>query len=290
MKRLFYILMSSVLVLLTSCEKDMMDYEGLEGVYFAVQWGDSWGNEKSWPYMPYTNVNFLTITGNTDTLSLKVMVTGPTKDYDRTLEVEVNPDSTTAVEGVNYLPIQRKNIVKAGDTYTYVPVILLRTADLQSKKLTLGLRLVANKDFDLSFPEWAAVSGFSSGTIIKNFNASLHTINFYDMITRPKIWSGTDVSPYYDGAEAGLWGAFTRKKFELMCSFFDLTYNDFNSSETMPMVLQILIYNKMHDYLVKCYNEKKPVLEDDGRLMWVSDCPWTSKIGVPWVPDENYYN
>ena len=58
MKRFLYYIWFLPLML-SGCEKDLMDYEGLEGVYFAVQWGDSWGNENSWPYQPYTDVNFI---------------------------------------------------------------------------------------------------------------------------------------------------------------------------------------------------------------------------------------
>ena len=62
MKRFLYYIWFLPLML-SGCEKDLMDYEGLEGVYFAVQWGDSWGNENSWPYQPYTDVNFISLPG-----------------------------------------------------------------------------------------------------------------------------------------------------------------------------------------------------------------------------------
>ena len=89
MKRFLYYIWFLPLML-SGCEKDLMDYEGLEGVYFAVQWGDSWGNENSWPYQPYTDVNFISLPGDTATLSVKVMATGPVKAYDRIFLVEVN--------------------------------------------------------------------------------------------------------------------------------------------------------------------------------------------------------
>ena len=69
MKRILYYIWILPLML-SGCEKDLMDYEGLEGVYFAVQWGDSWGSEKTWPYQPYTNVNFICLPGDTATLSV----------------------------------------------------------------------------------------------------------------------------------------------------------------------------------------------------------------------------
>ena len=90
MKRILYYIWILPLML-SGCEKDLMDYEGLEGVYFAVQWGDSWGSEKTWPYQPYTNVNFISLPGDTATLSVKVMATGPVKTYDRIFLVKSIP-------------------------------------------------------------------------------------------------------------------------------------------------------------------------------------------------------
>ena len=290
MKKIHYYIMM-LPIFLSGCEKDLMDYEGLEGVYFAVQWGDSWGSELTWPYQPYTNVQFIQLgDADTATVNLKVMVTGSVKDYDRTFRVEVKPDSTTAVVNVDYLPLENDIVIKAGEYMAMVPVRLIRTEALQHEEKIIGLKLVANQYFTLAFPEWDAVKGFNSGDIHERFDASLHEIRFSDMMVRPTVWTGTDSSPYNDGAESGLWGAFSRKKLEMICERFDLTYNDFMSTTTMPLVLQNLIAKTMSQLLIDRYNAKDPVLEDDGRLMFFSGCPWTSKIGVPWVPDEDYYD
>ena len=31
-----------------SCEKEVKDYDGEEGVYFYVQWGAEWGDTTKW--------------------------------------------------------------------------------------------------------------------------------------------------------------------------------------------------------------------------------------------------
>ena len=288
MKKILWITMLAMA--LCSCEQELMDFEGTEGVYFAVQWGDSWGSELNWPYQPYTNVQFMQLAGDTATVSFCVMATGQVKDYDRFFRVEVNPDSTTAVENVDYLPLQNEIMIKAGEYRANVPVQLIRTEALQNEEKTLGLKLVANKYFSLAFPQWDAVEGYSTGEVTEHFDASLHTIRFSDMMVEPEVWTGTASSPYYDGAESGLWGAFSRKKLEMMCERFDLTYQDFMSTETMPMVLKTLITTTMSEMLIERYNAKDPVLEDDGRLMWFSGCPWQSWVGVAWIPEEGYYD
>lgn len=287
MKKLLYTLFA-LLPLLTGCEKDLMDYEGLEGVYFAVQYGDSWGGERTWPYMPYSKVSFMEVSGNENTVSLRVMVTGGAKDYDRTFYLEANPDSTTAVTNTDYLPIQREWTIKAGELQTDIEVTLLRTELLQEKELTLGLRLVPSPDLTLAFTNFAAVDGHTSGTVIKNFDASLHQLRFDDMLGRPKGWVGTDESPYNGGYESGMFGAYSRKKLELMCELTGLTYADFNKQ--MPSVISTFVTKKLSAYLIERYNAKDPVLEDDGRLMYCSYVPWMSKIGVPWVAPDDFYN
>jgi hypothetical protein len=69
-----------------------------------------------------------------------------------------------------------------------------------------------------------------------------------------------------------------------MCELMDLTYTDFASSETMPGILTGLIANTCARYLIEQFDAGKPVLEDDGRLMFIGNVPWTSYLGVPYVP------
>ncbi len=52
----------------------------------------------------------------------------------------------------------------------------------------------------------------------------------------------------------------------------------------MTPVLVSLISNELGRYLLNQFNAGTPVLEDDGRLMFAGDVPWTSYIGVPYKP------
>jgi len=266
---------------LMSCQKQLMDYEGVEGVYFAVQHGASYGNERTWPYQPYTNVEFIKTSKADLTANIKVMITGPTKDYDRTFRVAVNPDSTSAVEGVHYLPLQDTYVIAANSTFTYIPVTLKRTEDIKKSMKTLGLRLLANDNFQLSFPNWDAVPGFTSGTVVKNFDASLHSIRINNFFVQPNIWTG---SIQAGNREAGLFGAFSQRKMQLILDLMNLTYEDFENTTTMPSILQNLIANTCSRYLEQQLTIGKPVLEEDGRLMFFGYVSWTSYIGIPYVP------
>jgi hypothetical protein len=259
-----------------------MGYEGEEGVYFAMQHGASYGNERVWPYQPYSNIEFIKEIGNAVTKQFKVMATGPVKEYDRTFRMTINPDSTTAQQGVDYELEEEEFVIPANSSTGYISIVLKRTPELQNGIKKVGLMLLPNEHFTLAFPEWDAVPGFTSGTVVPKFDASLHTVNLNDFIVQPPVWTG---SIQAGGREAGMWGAFSKKKFEMMCARFNLTYNDFLSTTTMPSVLQGLIATTMSNDLIEQYNQHTPVLEDDGRLMFFWEVPWTSYVGVPWVPE-----
>ncbi|MFD2888139.1 DUF4843 domain-containing protein [Chitinophaga cymbidii] len=281
MKRIMQLFLPAALLLSAGCKKEMPGYEGTEGVYFAVQYGQASLSENYWPYQPTTPVSFVSYGSDEITYPVKVMITGPLKDFDRPFRVEVNPDSTTATLGVHYEALPEEVIMPANSLVAYVPVKLKRTADLQEKEVKLGLRLVANEYFGLSFPEWDAIPGYESGPLVKEFDASMHTLYVSDFMVQPVVWRG---SIQNGNRESGLWGAFTRKKLELMAELMGVTYADFASEETMPLVKSMLLTNIVQEYLIERYNAKDPVLEDDGRLMWVGSVPWTSYIGVPYVP------
>lgn len=271
---------------LASCKREMMEFSGIEGVYFAVQTANgALYSETGSPFRPYTNVEMVRQPKELTELQvkIKVMITGPTKDYDRPFRVEINPDSTTAQVGVHYLPLPETVLIPANSVVGYVPITFKRTPDLLTENKKVGLRLLANEHFGLSFPNWKAIPGLGATYIGRDstFDASLHTINVNDMMVQPAIWRGSIQPVNRDG---GSWGAFTRKKIELMFELFDLTYEDFSSEATMTPVLVSVITSEMGRYLLDKFNAGTPVLEDDGRLMFAGSVPWTSYIGVKYEP------
>jgi len=279
-KILMYILLFQTATFL-GCEKELMDFEGREGVYFAVQHGDSNRSPESWPYQPYSNVDFVRIGLDEVEIPIKIAITGPVKEFDRVFYIDVNPDSTTATLNQHYEAIARDWVIPAGAISTTVKVHLKRTPDLEEEPKTLGLRLTGSDDLSLSFPEWDAIPSLDGGAIVEEFDASLHTLRINDIMVEPEIWRGSIQS---GNRESGLFGAFTRKKMEFLIDNLGLTYEDFASEETMPLARSLLIGSDASKILIERYNAGDPILEDDGRLMFIGSVPWTSYIGVPWVP------
>ena len=283
MKRIPILLVCSFVLswLLQACERELMDYQGKPGAYFAVQHGFAGGNETIWPFQPKSNIEFFKILEDEVTVNVKVMATGSVSDQDRPFHVEINPDSTNATVGVHYEALSGNYVIPAGQAYGYVPVTVRRMPDMQEKDIMIGLRLIANEYFELAFPEWHAVEDLYYGDVVETFDASLHTLVVNDVMTKPSQWSGQATD---SGEEAGLFGEFSRKKLELMCKLCDVTYEDFCDSNIMITLLKYEIRNTVARYLIKSLDDGHPVLEDDGRLMWVGTCPWKSYLGVPYIP------
>ena len=259
MKRLIYIW--ALFLFCVACERDLMSYKGEEAIYFAVQSGNSWGSEGDWPYMPYSLAEFGSILEDTLTVRIKVMITGEEKDYPRPFKVVVNPDSTTAREGVHYQALADEYILEANCSYAYIPVLLYRQPEMQTDTVTLGLKLVANGYFSLTFDEFNKMDKFTNGNVVyEQFNATMHKICMTDIMPQPKQWS--------------IWefGTFTPKKLNLICQKLGYTYAYFQDDKKITYLQQMVISRKFSEILNQAYYDGEPILEDNGQLMWVSGC------------------
>lgn len=280
-KIIFYLILFPIAALMSSCKKEIMEYKGTEGVYFAVRWGNTFGSEKNFPYQPYSSVDFVRIAKDFVEYPLNIAITGPVKDYDRTFVLEVNPDSTNAVLGQHYDAPKREWTIPAGAVSTTVTIKVHRTPDLEEIPVTLGLRLVETPQLALSFPSWDAIKSLNEGPVVEKFDASLHTLRINDIMVQPKVWLG---SIQNGNRESGLFGVFSRRKMEFLMENFGYTYEDFADDQVMPIARQFLVALDASLLLQKLLEEKRPVLEADGRLMWMGNVPWTSYIGIPYVP------
>lgn len=285
MKKSSILIICSLLIswFMQSCEREMMDYQGKPGIYFAVQHGEAGGNETVWPFQPNTHVEFFKILEDEATVNVKVMATGSVSDIDRPFIVEINPDSTNAVEGVHYEAITGEFFIPAGEAYTTIPITVKRTPEMQEKDIKIGLKLLPNEHFELAFPEFHAVDDLLYGDIVEVFDASLHSLVINDVMTEPTEWYGSASAS--TGKEGGQFGAFSRKKLELICEVCNFTYADFCDSSVMVSMVRKAIVSTMSIYLVAAMEAGNPILEDDGRLMWFMNCPWESYVGVPYVPE-----
>ena len=181
--------------------------------------------------------------------------------------------------------------IKGGWSYADVPVTVKNSEALDEVERNLVLRLLPSEDFTLAIPQWFDLSGMLGNDSGKEeFDGTRHKIILNNFITCPKVWMGRESGKIGD-LEGGLWGFFSKEKFEeILKRFPELTYEDFMSNETMPSGLKYAIQNKMAMDLQALYDKspdhRDAIREKDGRLMWFQGVSWKSYYGVPFQPGE----
>ena len=104
-----YIFLLSVILAFIGCEKEMMDYEGKDGIYFCVQEvpPSQYGNPEIWAHIDTTLLPFSLLLVNDTTVRLKVRVMGPVTGYDRYFTLAVI-DSMPPFRSKHCIILQRK--------------------------------------------------------------------------------------------------------------------------------------------------------------------------------------
>jgi hypothetical protein len=276
------------LMLLSSCEKSLMSFEGEDTLYFDVRRGAAWISPSRWAHQFYSTVEFGNIAGDVDTLAIKVMSTGTPKSYDRPFEVTINKDSTTATEGSDFELVKDNYAIKANQDSAVVRVVFNRTNHIDNDTVKLQLQLHENEYFKLGFNNFDEDGHYSPDQNLSfdyNRDASIHNIFIYDVLIRPSTWMGNDVTGF------GLFGKYSIKKYRLMMKITNTTIQDFSSSATMPSARATAICEKMSLYLLDKAKAKEPVLDEDGTMMYFM---YVQQLGgsagwKPFTKPEDYY-
>ena len=276
-----------VIALLFSCQEDKIDtWHGEDGVYFYVQWphGELASMDSTtWPVQPYSTVNFFEESADTLQVSLRVMLAGDIADHDRQFRIVVDQDSTTAA-AENYITPEEFQTIPAGAYYKDVVLTVITSSALEDEELQVGLRLEATDELAVAIPEWYRISGmYLPENNWEQQDGTYHAVRLNDFITRPAGWTQVNTDPQIGDVESGNLGFFSREKYEYILEHIpSLTYEDFASSTTMTIARQRSIASTIAGYLIPAYEAGTPVLEADGRAMWVTGCTWQSQYGIPY--------
>ena len=186
-------------LLLASCEKkEVMEYEGLDGIYFDVQYGAAHGDESVWARQNYTYVSFGTIEAEEADITMKVGIAGSVKDYDRPFRVEIVADSTTAIPEEEYADFSEEQVIKAGENHTYVTLKVFKTARLTRDTARIQFRIDPGEYFTLPFSEVGNIPGRWNDTktqFATSGNPALHDVFFNNILQRPAGWELTSIPP-----------------------------------------------------------------------------------------------
>lgn len=269
-KTLYYIgAMLLAITSLTSCEKDLMDFEGEESLYFDARWYASHIDQDKWPHRLHTQVAFGNISEDEVEIVVPIRTTGEVKDYDREFNVEIVADSTTAVEGREFSDLKTNCVIKAGQLTDTIKFKAHRTENIHRDTLCLQLRVLPNKHFTTNFVnynengsyfQFVTVGGSQS---IKAFDrttdARLHNIFFYDCMVQPAGWW------------KGIGGDFTEKKLKLMCEVCGVEITEFETQANMPSIRFTAYCEKFGKYLIEQakLGIDHAVRDEDGTMMYV---------------------
>lgn len=261
----------SAAVSFSSCEEKMMDYDGPDGIYL-MHYQPAGGYEYN-----TTEYNLMNSAGQEVDFPLSVTITGQIRDYDRPYLIAA-ADSSTAVAGEDYI-LPQGGVIKAGEYRDTLYVKLLKNDKLLKQKVKLVVKMQPNEHFTTDLTKYTTKRAFDPRTF---------ELSFTSMMEKPYWWE------YYrdtEEVENGNLGFFTDRKIMLINELYNLTYADWlRDSPTMSLTKVEFIYRRFAKYLIQQYRNHTPVLEEDGRLMWVIGCPWVSYIGQPWDGsfDESY--
>lgn len=291
MKNIKYILglMTLSLITMSSCEKETMDYEGQDGLYFDVRWGAEWGDpENEWAHQYYTPIEFGQMVEASYDVHLRVKTTGTIKDYDRPFTVIVNKDSTNAIAGEDYDGLGEQYVIKAGETCAYIDFTMYRTERMADENVYIQLKLQPNEYFTLPFEDYGDSPGHWSPETVytTNSDASVHKVVANNYLVQPGGWWGADTG-------GGTFGKFSLTKFRLMMELTDTTIDDYESMTIMPLGRANAISESLARYLLEqaAKGREYAVLDEDGTMMW---CSYIEKMGgsnawAAFTKPEDYY-
>lgn len=269
MKQWIYIIASLFLLpFAAGCEREVMEYEGKDAIYFDVQWGSvGHGAENVWSHQIYSLVAFSDIEEPEYELRLKVGVAGSVVDYDRPFRVTVVPDSTNAIAGEEYDGFSEEQVIKAGENRTYIALTVKRSERMMTDTVKIQLRLHPNEYFELPFSDVGTVPGRwdndTQTAYSKNYDPTIHNIFANNILKRPAGWMA-------------IFGDFSAKKYQFLMDVSGYGASDFKNQPAMLYGLGQIVARRASAYLKEQYAKGREywVLDEDGSMMYVSGVSW----------------
>lgn len=169
-----------------------------------------------------------------DVVSIPIKIIGTSISQDRTISIEVNPEST-AKEGVHYKDLSKTTVLKAGDVEAILKVTV-QNKELVNGDVKLILNLIPNEDFDLGY------AGSLKAKLV-----------ITDQLVKPLYWD-MPLSLYY--------GAYSKAKHRLC---IQLQGFDFPETMDYSIVSDYMSYGRIvYNYLLKT-----PVWDEDTQA-WIT--------------------
>lgn len=241
---------------LQSCEKKTLCYEGepgnVSGIYFLYSSSYAMsGGMRVEHYQDSIEATFAEVPANLKemTVNLPVRVLGNLSDKERAFKVKVS--SGTAVEGIDYQPLQEEYMMPANKERTTIPLVLLRTDKLKKGKLDLTIELVENDNFKLLLPVKINDDG-------KTEVVTTHIkVIFSEIFKEP--W-------FYELFGRDIFGTFTNKKFDFINTVMHWSPADWDNGKVTNGIMSYTA-RKVQAELQERADKSTPEYDEDGTFM-----------------------
>ncbi|EDM35415.1 hypothetical protein PBAL39_13135 [Pedobacter sp. BAL39] len=133
------------LLAFASCKKaEEQRFDHAAGVYFDIYNGDKDSLVSTFAYEP---------TRARDTVMIPVRISGVRVDRDRTFNIRIEQDSSTAVPELHYQTLQNSYTIPANRGGMSIPVIIFnKDKAMEERAVSLIIKLTASEDFGIENP------------------------------------------------------------------------------------------------------------------------------------------
>lgn len=133
-----------IVLLMVACKKvDPLTFDHAANIYFDL-------SQEQKDSIPYTFAYDLAKAS--DTINIPVTISGKRMAQDRFYNAYVETDSSTAVPGIHFKPLESQYTVPASEGRTVLPLIVYNRPDLEDSSRTIILKLKASGDFGIENP------------------------------------------------------------------------------------------------------------------------------------------
>lgn len=237
MKHLIYTLLTATCAIsaLNSCSTDEIDtFSGGAQVYFERVAGS--GTADSLTYSFAVQPAGLT----RDIVEIPIVVTGQAVDYDRKVNVEVDPTLTTATEGREYSlqPV----VIPAGAFRTTLNVEINRTPSIAEKEMYITFRILPSEGLEIDVnPTWID-----------------YKLKINDILTRPARWV-YECQPYF--------GVYSQVKYRFIIDTLGIWNFPDSGENAIPRAQMYFYQDKMKSALAKWTQENGPMRDENGNVI-----------------------
>jgi len=237
MKHLLYTLLTAVCAVtaLDSCSTDEIDtFNGGAQVFFERIAGSGTADSITYSFavQPAELMN--------DIVEIPIVVTGQAVDYDRKVNIEIDPSLTTATEGREYTiqPV----VIPAGAFKTALRVEVNRTADIAEKEQYITFRILPSEGLDTDVnPTWID-----------------YKLKINDILTRPARWI-YECQPYF--------GVYSRVKYRFIIDTLGIWDFPDSGENAIPKAQMFFYKDKMKSALARWTQENGPMLDENGNVI-----------------------